>query len=178
MSDDKNNNDNKSFASSVDGLHSHLSDLDTNVNTVSASVDSLTKDVTRNTDLYAKLAAEQNSLANKVNQIDMRITVIEETSRIQNRHNEGIHDEFKNGLNKLENSLDTLISKIDKNGDAYFSSIRNIETKLTNHTIEKEKWQTNIYRVGMILAGSALLAVLGFLARWAFITLTAAPMSA
>jgi chromosome segregation ATPase len=168
MTDDTNTVYNEDLLESIEGISSQISSVSKDVSKLDQSVEYLTKDVARNADAYSQLSLEHNSLINRVNHIDMRISIMEETTRIQNKHNEEIHNEFRKGLTKLERSLDVLTTKLDTYAGETNSSVKQVIHTIAMHTIEEERWQKNIYKTGMIFGLTTLLAVIGFLGKWAF----------
>ena len=136
---------------------------------VAGTVGNLSKEVSRTTDSHDRLSAEHSALTGRVNHIDLRMSVMEETSRLQQKHNDDIHAMFREGLQKMEKSVDKLEQKMDEHGRTMLSSNEKLHTELHRHIEIEEVWQKRFLLGLAITATTALVGVLGYFGKWIFL---------
>lgn len=162
--------DSQHYDDSLKRLEEEFEKVKDGMDTVSDRLGNLSDEVAKTTIQHDRLSAEHSALTSRVNHIDLRISVMEETTRLQNKHNDEIHRDFKNGLSKMESSVTILQDKLDNYSGRLASSIERVHEELHNHTKIEEMWQKKLL-IG--IAGGAIaiaFGVLGYFGRWIFIT--------
>lgn len=158
----------------LDDLHAEFKKVADALANNARAVDHLSAEVARTTRGHETLSAEHNALTNRVNHIDLRISVMEETTRLQNKHNEEVHKDFKESLHTVERTLIALADKIDDSLEKMQNTFLRVDDKLSEHMAAESIWQRHLLITGVIIAGSGLFATLAFFGRWIFLKVAGA----
>ena len=153
-------------------LHTQFERVVKELSTTSTAVNHLTSEIDRATRQHETLSSEHHALTNRVNHIDLRMSVLEETTRLQDKHNEEIHKDFRKGISAMSDSVKSLSVKVDDSSEKNMKGIAGVHQELRTHTKNEENWQKKILLAAFVATGTGLLAVLAYFGRWIFIQTT------
>ena len=156
----------------LDDLHTEFKKVAEALANNSRAVDHLSSEVARTSRQHETLSAEHNALTNRVNHIDLRISVMEETTRLQNKHNEEVHKDFKDGLRQVETSLEQLGNKLEDGVEKMSNGIGVVHREVNDHIKKGEEWQRKLFITAIVATSGGLFGVLAYIGRWIFIEVT------